>query len=198
MRNAREPRISTAPDTTTNVQSYRHSPSHSRSQPHGDRDRGPAVPGAADFLRLVRKLAADAERQAQRREEEARERSRLRGRLINRADALYIISIAAELAEMHPQTLRKYDREGLVQPSRSQGSRRMYSEDDLERLQIVRRLTEDLGLNLSGVSLILDLVTKLKGMLQVLESMPDAERSYSVRAVTDQLKLLIWFLGVEE
>ena len=87
---------------------------------------------------------------------------------------------------MHPQTLRKYDREGLVSPSRTQGSRRLYSEEDLERLQIVRRLSEDLGLNLSGVGLVLELVQHMRGMLEVLENSEDLTNSASAKAVTDE------------
>ena len=165
------------------------------------REHGHTVPNAEEFVRLVRKLAIDAaQREEARRLEEMRRRrdAHLRARIADRADALYIISIAARLADMHPQTLRKYDREGLVSPSRSQGSRRLYSEEDLERLQIVRRLTEDLGLNLNAVSLVLDLVAQMKGMLQVLESMPTTDRSHSVRAVEEQIKTMIKYLGAEE
>lgn len=160
------------------------------------------VPDEAEFVRLVGKLAADAAR----REEEARqvaemrrrESARLRARLADRADALYIISIAAKLADMHPQTLRKYDREGLVRPSRSQGSRRLYSEEDLERLQIVRRLTEDFGLNLNAVSLILRLVAQMKGMLQVLDSIPSSQRSHAIEVVSAQIRVMITHLGAED
>ena len=169
------------------------------------RQRGQAVPNAEEFLRLVGKLAADAQRRDAERQEalrleamRQRRDAQVRARIANRADALYIISIAAKLADMHPQTLRKYDREGLVQPSRSQGSRRLYSEEDLERLQIVRRLTEDLGLNLSAVGLILELVAQLKGMLQVLQSVHPSERSHSILAVEEQIKVIIRYLGVEE
>ena len=163
---------------------------------HGD-----AVPSADEFLRLLSKLAADAARREEaRRVEEMRrrERARVRARIAHREDALYIISIAAKLADMHPQTLRKYDRTGLVSPSRSQGSRRLYSEEDLERLQIVRRLTEDLGLNLNGVSLILELVALLKGMLQVLESQPELAGINQIQAVSEQIRVIIRYLGVED
>ncbi len=121
----------------------------------------------------------------------------MRVRFAGRADALYIISIAAKLADMHPQTLRKYDREGLVSPSRSQGSRRLYSEEDLERLQIVRRLSEDLGLNLHGVGLVLELVQHMRGMLEVLEQSEDLANSTSAKAVADEIKVILRYLGVE-
>ena len=121
----------------------------------------------------------------------------MRVRFVGRADALYIISIAAKLADLHPQTLRKYDREGLVSPSRSQGSRRLYSEEDLERLQIVRRLSEDLGLNLNGVGLVLELVQHMHGMLEVLEQSEDLTNSPSAKAVADEIKVILRYLGVE-
>lgn len=159
------------------------------------------VPDEEEFVRLVSKLAADAaQREENRRLEELRRRQseRLRARLSDPGDALYIISIAAKLAEMHPQTLRKYDREGLVRPSRTQGSRRLYSEEDLERLQIVRRLTEDFGLNLNAVSLILRLVAQMKDMLQVLDSIPSHEQSHAAKVVAAQIRVIIRNLGAED
>ncbi len=121
----------------------------------------------------------------------------MRARMAQREDALYIISIAARLADMHPQTLRKYDREGLVSPYRTEGSRRLYSEKDLDQLQVVRRLSEDLGLNLNGVGLVLELVQQMQGMLQVLESSEDIASSHSTRAVAEQIKVILRYLGVE-
>lgn len=168
------------------------------------RQREHAVPDAEELLRLLAKLATDAERvEAERQEAERLEAIRrrdaqVRARIADRAEALYIISIAARLSDMHPQTLRKYDREGLVRPSRSQGSRRLYSDDDLERLQIVRRLTEDLGLNLAAVSLILSLVVQMKSMLRVLRSIHPSQRSDAVLAVEEQIKMIIRHLGVED
>ena len=166
-------------------------------------DAGASIPNADAFVRLVNKIAAETARRemARRAEEEERNRnrrrSRVRVRITGRADALYIISIAAKLADMHPQTLRKYDREGLVSPSRTQGSRRLYSEEDLERLQIVRRLAEDLGLNLNGVGLVLELVQHMRGMLEVLEQSEELTNSASAKAVADEIKVILNYLGVE-
>ncbi len=164
-------------------------------------DAGASIPNADAFVRLVNKIAAQAARREMiRRAQEAernQNRRRVRVRIAGRGDALYIISIAAKLAEMHPQTLRKYDREGLVSPSRTQGSRRLYSEEDLERLQIVRRLSEDLGLNLNGVGLVLELVQHLRGMLEVLEQSEDLTNSASAQAVADEIKVILNYLGVE-
>src|SRR5512146_2519231 len=77
-------------------------------------------------------------------------------------EPLFVISVAARLVEMHPQTLRKYEREGLIAPSRTQGNLRLYSDRDIERLRQVKYLVEDRGLNLAGVQLALDLTRRLR------------------------------------
>ncbi len=74
----------------------------------------------------------------------------------------YMISVAAELVGMHPQTLRMYEQKGLVRPKRTPGGTRLYSEADVERLRIVQRLTTELGLNLAGVELVLRLEDELR------------------------------------
>ncbi len=74
----------------------------------------------------------------------------------------YMISVAAELANMHPQTLRTYETKGLVRPKRTPGGTRLYSEADVERLRIIQRLTTELGLNLAGVELVLRLEDELR------------------------------------
>jgi MerR family transcriptional regulator, heat shock protein HspR len=76
----------------------------------------------------------------------------------------YMISIAAELVGMHPQTLRMYEQKGLVRPKRTAGNTRLYSEADLERLRLIQRLTTQLGLNLAGVEAVLDLEEQLQRM----------------------------------
>ena len=74
----------------------------------------------------------------------------------------YMISVAAELVGMHPQTLRIYEQKGLVRPQRTAGNTRLYSDVDVERLQLIQRLTGDLGLNLAGVELVLRLEDELQ------------------------------------
>ena len=74
----------------------------------------------------------------------------------------YMISVAADLVGMHPQTLRIYEQKGLVRPKRTAGNTRLYSEADVERLRLVQRLTTELGLNLAGVELVLRLEDELK------------------------------------
>jgi MerR family transcriptional regulator/heat shock protein HspR len=75
---------------------------------------------------------------------------------------IYMISVAAELVGMHPQTLRMYETKRLVRPHRTPGGTRLYSEADIERLRIVQRLTSELGLNLAGVELVLRLEDELR------------------------------------
>ena len=75
---------------------------------------------------------------------------------------MYMISVAAELVGMHPQTLRIYETKGLVRPRRTPGGTRLYSEADVERLRIIQRLTSELGLNLAGVELVLRLEDELR------------------------------------
>jgi MerR family transcriptional regulator/heat shock protein HspR len=81
----------------------------------------------------------------------------------------YMISVAAELVGMHPQTLRMYEQKGLVRPQRTAGNTRLYSEADLERLRLIQRLTTELGLNLAGVEAVLDLEEQLQRMRARME-----------------------------
>ena len=74
----------------------------------------------------------------------------------------YMISVAADLVGMHPQTLRIYENKGLVRPRRTRGNTRLYSEADLERLRLIQRLTTELGLNLAGVEVVLRLEDELR------------------------------------
>ena len=74
----------------------------------------------------------------------------------------YMISVAAELAGLHPQTLRMYEARGLIRPARTPGGTRLYSESDVERLRLVQRLTTELGLNLAGVDHVLRLEDELR------------------------------------
>ena len=77
---------------------------------------------------------------------------------------IYMISVAAELVGMHPQTLRIYESKGLVRPNRTAGNTRLYSERDIERLRVIHKLITDLGLNLSGVEIVLQLEDQLQRM----------------------------------
>ena len=78
-----------------------------------------------------------------------------------RAKAGYMISAVAELYHLHPQTLRLYERVGLLKPSRSQGNTRLYTDSDLERLEVILNLTRELGVNLAGIEIILNMRDKM-------------------------------------
>jgi MerR family transcriptional regulator/heat shock protein HspR len=81
----------------------------------------------------------------------------------------YTISAVAEMYDIHPQTLRLYEREGLLKPSRSDGNTRLYADSDLERLEIILSLTRDLGVNLAGVEIILNMREKMDAMQREFE-----------------------------
>ncbi len=84
--------------------------------------------------------------------------------------AAFMISAVAEQYQLHPQTLRLYEREGLLKPSRSEGNTRLYTEQDLERLEVILKLTRDLGVNLAGVEIILNMREKMAEMQRQIEA----------------------------
>src|SRR5258705_8369232 len=86
-----------------------------------------------------------------------------------KSKAAYMISAIAEQYEIHPQTLRLYEREGLLKPSRSEGNTRLYTAEDLERLEVILKLTRDLGVNLAGVEIILNMREKMGEMQRQIE-----------------------------
>jgi len=86
-----------------------------------------------------------------------------------KSKAAYMISSVAEQYSVHPQTLRLYEREGLLKPSRSDGNTRLYTEEDLERLEVILHLTRDLGVNLAGVEIILNMRNKMETMQNQIE-----------------------------
>ena len=83
----------------------------------------------------------------------------------------YMISIAADLVGVHPQTLRIYENKGLIRPKRTSGNTRLYSNADLERLRLIQRLTNELGLNLAGVEQVLELQDEVQRMRRTLDRM---------------------------
>ncbi|MGC2238866.1 MAG: helix-turn-helix transcriptional regulator [Pyrinomonadaceae bacterium] len=91
----------------------------------------------------------------------------------------YTISAVAELFDIHPQTLRLYEREGLLKPSRSIGNTRLYEDSDLERLEVILSLTRDLGVNLAGVEIILNMREKMDAMQKEFERFFDYLRSHA-------------------
>ncbi len=87
-----------------------------------------------------------------------------------RARAGYMISAVAELYKLHPQTLRLYERVGLLKPSRSEGNTRLYTDADLERLEVILTLTREMGVNLAGIEIILNMREKMAEMQRQMES----------------------------
>ena len=105
----------------------------------------------------------------------------------------YMISVAADLVGMHPQTLRIYESKGLIRPQRTGGNTRLYSEADLERLRLIQRLTTELGLNLAGVEQVLDLQDELLRMRRRLDRM-EREMRAAINEVHKQYRrdLVVW------
>lgn len=101
----------------------------------------------------------------------------------------YIISVAARMVELHPQTLRYYERLGLVQPTRSEGNRRLYSPRDVERLRRIARLTDELGVNLAAVEVILNMARKMERMRAEMERM-EAEFEREIERLRSRLRQL--------
>jgi len=110
---------------------------------------------------------------------------------------LYLISMAARMLGMHPQTLRKYERLGLVQPTRTIGSMRLYSRDELDRLKVIKRLVDDGGINLAGVQRLLsiaEVVTRIRPL--VTTSRDEGARDVRRRLV-QEVDELARMLGLE-
>ena len=110
-------------------------------------------------------------------------------------DDLFFISMAARMLGMHPQTLRKYERLGLVQPTRTIGSMRLYSRDELDRLKLIKRLVDDGGINLAGVQRLLaiaEIVQRIRPLMR-----DEALSARESRRLGQELDQLIRMLGVD-
>ena len=100
----------------------------------------------------------------------------------SKSKAAYMISAVSEQYQIHPQTLRLYEREGLLKPSRSEGNTRLYTPEDLERLEVILHLTRDLGVNLAGVEIVLNMREKMGRMqAQIQEFVATLNREFSTR-----------------
>ena len=109
---------------------------------------------------------------------------------------LYLISVAARMLGMHPQTLRKYDRLGLVRPSRTIGSMRLYSQGELARLKMIKRLVDDGGINLAGVQRLLsiaEVVDRIRPLMQ-----DEALSPHDARRLSQELGELSRMLGMDD
>jgi MerR family transcriptional regulator/heat shock protein HspR len=108
---------------------------------------------------------------------------------------LIFISVAARMLSMHPQTLRKYERLGLVQPARTMGSMRLYSDEAIERLRLIKVLVEDAGVNLAGVQRLLAVAEGLQRILPLLDD-PALGRSEAKRRLTREVLQLKDVVGL--
>jgi MerR family transcriptional regulator, heat shock protein HspR len=109
---------------------------------------------------------------------------------------LLFISMAARMLGMHPQTLRKYERLGLVQPTRTIGSMRLYSRDELERLKLIKRLVDDAGINLAGVQRLLEIAEVVQRLRPLVREEALSARD-ARRRVSQELDQLIRMLGLD-
>ena len=98
---------------------------------------------------------------------------------MGKKEKTYTISVVAKLYDIHPQTLRGYEREGLIDPSRSDGNTRTYTDEDLKRLEIILSLTKELGVNLAGVEIILNMREKMDRMQKEFERFFDYLRNHA-------------------
>lgn len=110
-------------------------------------------------------------------------------------DDIYFISVAARMLGMHPQTLRKYERLGLVQPTRTVGSMRLYTRDELERLRIIKRLVDGAGINLAGVQRLLSIAEIVQRMRPLMSDEPLSARDS--RRLAQEMTELMRALGLD-
>ena len=94
-----------------------------------------------------------------------------------KSKGVYMISAVAEMYEIHPQTLRLYEREGLLKPSRSEGNTRYYTDEDLERLEFILNLARDLGVNIAGIAIILQMRERMEEMNRQMQSFVEYVRT---------------------
>lgn len=110
-------------------------------------------------------------------------------------EPLYVISVAARLLSLHPQTLRKYEREGFVSPSRTTGNLRLYSSADLERLRQVKYLVEDRGINLAGVQLAMDLTLRMRALRRECAAVSQQNEG-RLDYMVDEMNRVLEMLGI--
>lgn len=106
-------------------------------------------------------------------------------------EPVYLISAVAEILDIHPQTLRQYEREGLIKPSRTNGRIRLYSQKDIDNIKTVLQLTRELGVNLAGVDIILRLNEKIEKLEEALEEHKTKNRQFDKFGVVPSSKALV-------
>ena len=106
-------------------------------------------------------------------------------------EPVYLISVVATMLDIHPQTLRQYEREGLVEPSRTQGRMRLYSQRDIERMKLILRLTRQMGVNLAGVDLVLQLKEQIDEMQKEMDVLREELRKSNRNGSVHSSKALV-------
>jgi MerR family transcriptional regulator/heat shock protein HspR len=117
--------------------------------------------------------------------------------LLPEDEPIYVISVAARLVCLHPQTLRYYDRIGLMRPTRTTGRTRLYSRGDIERLKKISRLTDDLGANLAGVEVILNMSERIEALQQELDRTKE-QAEQEIARLKQRLQELRERAGIQE
>ncbi len=106
-------------------------------------------------------------------------------------EPVYLISVVANILNIHPQTLRQYERDGLIEPARTQGRMRLYSQRDIDRMKMILRLTRDMGVNLAGVDVILRLKEQMEKMEQEIEYLREELRQTNRNGVVPVSKAVV-------
>ncbi|WP_024787913.1 MULTISPECIES: heat shock protein transcriptional repressor HspR [unclassified Lebetimonas] len=110
-------------------------------------------------------------------------------------EPVYLISVVSKMLNIHPQTLRQYEREGLIKPNRTEGKMRLYSQRDIDRLKLILSLVRDLGVNLAGVEIVLQLKEEIEALQEEMEALKKAQgqipRNRSVVIKKDTYQLIL-------
>ena len=106
-------------------------------------------------------------------------------------EPVYLISVVAKVLNIHPQTLRQYEREGLISPSRTEGKTRLYSQKDIDRIKTILRLTRDLGVNLAGVDIILRLKEQMQEMEEEIDRLRNEIKRYEEDGIIPKSRAVI-------
>lgn len=106
-------------------------------------------------------------------------------------EPVYLISIVSSMLNIHPQTLRQYEREGLITPSRTQGRIRLYSQRDIDKMKLILRLTRDLGVNIAGIDIILRLKEQMEEMESEIETLKEHLRQANIHGSVPKSKAVV-------
>lgn len=109
----------------------------------------------------------------------------------NYNEPVYLISVVAKILDIHPQTLRQYEKEGLISPNRTDGKMRLYSERDIDQIKTILRLTRDMGINLAGVDVVLRLRTQIEEMQKMMDDLREEIERLSANSKISTKKSLV-------